>query len=92
MARTSRRPSPCIEDWNAWAVPWKVAAMVAGNVARASFSTSSVAGPRDTPGARLNESVTDGTWPEWLTVIGPTPALIRATESSGTSSPAVDRT
>ena len=33
--------------------------------------TAPTASPSETPGFRLNESVTDGSWPEWLTVSGP---------------------
>ena len=32
------------------------------------FSTAS---PRAPPGGRLNETVTEGNWPEWLTAKGP---------------------
>src|SRR5439155_63906 len=39
----------------------------------------------ETPCLRLNEIVTDGSWPRWLTVSGPSPGVRRATASSGTS-------
>ena len=65
---TSSRPRPCIEAWNACAVPWKLVVIVAGSqVSRRRVSTPSTASPSGTPGLRLNEIVTDGSWPEWLT-------------------------
>ena len=50
------------------------------------------ASPRATPGARLNEIVTDGSCPVWLTLKGPAPVVTRATVLSGISLPADDRT
>ena len=47
--------------------------MVAGRAARADLSTAATASPKATPGLRLKEMVTDGSWPRWLTVSGPTP-------------------
>ena len=44
------------------------------------------------PGARLNETVTDGSCPEWFTVTGPTVYRNFATVLSGTSGPRDDRT
>src|ERR1700735_2309391 len=44
-----------------------------------------MAWPSDTPLARSNDSVTDGSWPEWLTVTGPTSFRKCATALSGTS-------
>ena len=43
----------------------------AGSVSRASCSTRATASPSATPGAMLNDSVTDGSWPMWLTDCGP---------------------
>ncbi len=52
------------ESWKAAAVPWKLASIVGGNpMVRSAFSIACVAWPRETPGARLNEIVTEGTWP-----------------------------
>jgi hypothetical protein len=48
--------------------------------------------PIDIPGARLNDTVTAGSWPEWFTVTGPTVYLNFATVLSGTSGPRDDRT
>ena len=45
-----------------------------------SFSTRPSPSPSETPGARLNEIVTVGSWPEWFTVIGPTRVVELATE------------
>src|SRR5689334_4074746 len=41
--------------------------------------------PRDSPGFRLNETVTDGNWPVWFTLNGPTVRCSFATASSGMS-------
>ena len=46
----------------------------------------------ETPGARLNDSVTDGIWPRWLIVAGPTDLSKCATADSGTSCPLFERT
>ena len=62
---------PWREDWKAWAVPWKFVLIVAGSVLRARVVISLTASPIDTPGLRLKEMVTDGSWPEWLTDRGP---------------------
>jgi hypothetical protein len=43
------------------------------------------ASPIETFGARLNESVTDGSWPEWFTVSGPTSGVTWASAVSGIS-------
>ena len=48
--------------------------------------------PSETPGARLNETVTDGSCPEWFTVTGPTVYRNFATVLSGTSGPRDERT
>ena len=45
--------------------------------------TSSMAVPSDTPGARLNDSVTAGSWPWWLIVKGATLWRERVTVLSG---------
>src|SRR5512141_2015616 len=65
--------------------------MEAGRVARATLSTADTASPRATPGRRLNERVTEGSWPRWFTRSGPTPGVSRATEASGTDIPVEDR-
>ena len=82
---------PCIESWNAWAVPWKLVLMVAGRSA-VRVLTWLTASPSDTPGLRLKEIVTDGSWPEWLIVIGPVPFVMLDTALSGTSAPVEDCT
>ena len=81
-----------VESWNACAVPWKLVAIVAGSSARAAASTCATASPSATPGRRLNESVTDGSWPVWLTDSGPTPVSTRVTLESGTCLPVGVRT
>src|SRR3970282_2295155 len=92
MAITSRIPIPWSDAWKAWAVPWKLVVIDAGSVARAILSTAATAWPRDTPGWRLKEMVTDGSWPRWFTRRGPTPGVIVATAFKGTRPPAEERT
>ena len=59
------------EVWKAAAVPWKLASMVGGKLmARCALLIASVAWPKDTLGARLNDNVTAGYWPWWLTAKG----------------------
>ena len=49
--------------WNACAVPWKLPRMVDGSpIRRVAASIVVTALPSETPGARLNEIVTDGNW------------------------------
>ena len=48
---------------------------------------ASTAWPSEKPGARLNEIVTDGCWPWWLTCSGPTVGTSRATAASGIVGP-----
>ena len=58
---SSRSPSPCCDAWNACAVPANRPSMVARQRLRArARSPWSIAAPSETPGARLNEIVTDG--------------------------------
>ena len=71
IARASTQPRPCIESWNACAVPWKLPDTVPGSVSRAASCTRATASPSATPGRRLNDSVTDGSCPVWLTDSGP---------------------
>ena len=92
MAITSRSPRPCTEDLKAWAVPWKLVVMVAGRRPLAAASTAFTASPSDTPGFRLNDSVTAGSCPMWLTDSGPTVCVRLATALSGTRAPDVART
>src|SRR6266436_8594492 len=90
-ASSNRKTSPCWLAWNACAVPEKPVLIVDGRVCRAAFCTSFTAAPRDTPGGRLNERVTDGSWPLWFTLRGPTSFDAEATEVSGISLPVCDR-
>ena len=48
--------------------------------------------PSATPGRRLNDSVTEGSCPEWLTESGPAVCVTDTTALSGTSTPVFDRT
>ena len=59
---------------------------------RWTFATSTTAWLSDTPGARLNEIVTDGSWPRCVMVSGPMVGVSFATELSGTSFPDCART
>ena len=61
--------------------------ILAGRVWRAVCWTRATASPRDTPGARLKEIVTEGSCPEWLMVSGPVPGVTAARLASGTSVP-----
>ena len=87
------RPRPCSESWNACAVPWKRGrrSSPAASPPRSAW-IASTASPSATPGFRLNEIVTDGSWPVWLTVSGPTSVVTVATVFSGISLPLDDRT
>ena len=86
-------PWPWSEDWNACAVPWNVALSVAGTrSSRWTASTCATASLSDTFGLVLNEIVTEGNCPRCVTVRGPSPGLIVATASSGTSRPVPERT
>jgi hypothetical protein len=64
MASTRRTSSPCCAAWKACAVPAKLVLIVEGNTSRAADWTRSTAVPMEVPGSRLNERVTDGSWPE----------------------------
>ncbi len=86
-ASSSSQSSPCWLDWNTCAVPKKLAVMVEGSVSRAARCTASTACPSATPGRRLNEIVTAGICPMWLTESGPTPGVMRATALNGTTVP-----
>src|SRR5512134_2383964 len=92
IAIRRRRPSPFREAWKACAVPWKLVVMDAGRVARATLSTAETASPRANPGRRLNERVTEGSWPRWFTSSGPRPGDSLATADRGTSAPEEERT
>src|SRR5438552_18458003 len=92
IAITRINPSPCSESWNACAVPWKLVVTVEGSVAAANAWIADTASPNATPGLRLNEIVTDGNWPVWLTLSGPTLVVTLATVLSGISRPVEERT
>ncbi len=47
----------------------------------------STAAPSDTPGRRPNDTFTDGSWPEWLMLCGPTVSFVDTTAGSGMSAP-----
>ena len=76
------------EAWNACAVPSNCPIRV-GGAPRLAFAAvmASTAWLRDAPGARLNDSVTDGKTPWWLMVSGSTLRVTCATADSGTCPP-----
>src|SRR2546426_10557201 len=81
------------EAWKAWAVPWKPAWMEAGRpISRSAVWMARTAWPRETPGARLKESVTAGNWPWGLMARagGPVSKWLKA--ESGTWAPVADLT
>src|SRR5262249_24253530 len=92
IAMPSSASMPACVDWNACAVPENAVLIDDGRVLAAIFDTSSVACPSATPGRRLNESVTDGSWPEWFTLSAPAVCVMVATALNGTSAPDFDRT
>ena len=66
-------PCPFSDSWNTCAVPWKLVVICAGRLESRSICwIASTAWPSAVPGARLNEIVTEGCWPWWLTRSGPT--------------------
>ena len=73
-AISSSSPAPAATRWNACAVPWKLG----GHVGRQLISRAMRCDrgrrrrPATPPARRSNDSVTDGSWPGWLTVSGPT--------------------
>src|SRR3990170_1540714 len=92
IAMIRRRNRPCVDDWNAWAAPWKLGVMFGGSVALAALSTRGTASLRDTPGLRLKEIVTEGSCPRWFTRSGPVPTDGLVSTLSGTSFPEDART
>ena len=72
-------------------MPPKPVLIVEGRVCCAARCTSRTASPSETLGGRLNDSVTDGSWPLWFTLSGPTSGVAVATAVSGTSAPFWER-
>src|SRR5215813_2156306 len=76
------------EAWNADAAPWNVAWILAGRpISFRAWFTALTASPNEVPGATLNERVTTGNWPRWLTLIGPVVSSRCAKVLSGTCAP-----
>src|SRR5271155_4695452 len=92
MAITSNTPRLPKEDWNCSAAPANVVVTVEGRVLAASVLTSSSALPNEAPGAILNEIVTEGICPLWLTDSGPSDVSILTKVSSGIILPPAERT
>ncbi len=82
-------PMPATDDWNACAVPWNEPVIVSASsdLRHCGVDAFAPPGSSDTPGARLNDIVTAGTWPRWLIVAAPTDLSKCATADSGTSWP-----
>ena len=73
----------------ACALPWKLVCSESG--LPSCFSTcwmALTASPIAVPGSRLNEIVTDGNWPWWLTTSGATLTTLSTSVDSGTCWPA----
>src|SRR5579862_4565649 len=84
MAARIRVDSFASDDSNAWAVPWKLASMLAGIFKDCVTSLMCcTASPSDAPGARLNDRVTIGNWLWWLIVIGDGTVVARTSPQSG---------
>ncbi len=76
------------ESWNALAVPWKLARIAAGKwIFSLACSIRVTASPSALPSGRLNESVTAGNCPWWLTLSGAVETSYLATAPSGTRAP-----
>src|SRR5678816_410645 len=81
------------EAWKACAVPWKLARIDGGRpIARSAARMAVTAWPRETPGARLNDSVTAENWPWWLMASGAVLGARREKALSGTWAPEADFT
>src|SRR5262249_22613789 len=81
------------DAWNAWAVPWKLARCDGGGpMSRSVARMARTAWPSDTPGARLNDSVTAENCPWWLMARGVALAVERVKALSGTCAPVADLT
>src|SRR5690349_20198823 len=92
IAITSSTSRPACAAWNACAVPEKFVAIVEGSVLRATACTSLTASPNAAAGRRVNDKVTDGRCPAWLTATGPLLCVTVDTALSGTSVPFFDWT
>ncbi|MNN41018.1 hypothetical protein D3C81_1551110 [compost metagenome] len=76
------------EARKASAAPWNSVTIEIGRFSSFSICVIlSTAAPRDSPGARLNETVAAGNWPWWLTTSWPVRSLMRAMAPSGTCPP-----
>ncbi len=80
------------DAWKARAAPWKRASIEAGMPsARREASMASTASPSEVPGVRLNEMVTAGNWPWWLTTRGLGRSSKDVNVESGTWPPVLER-
>src|SRR5690349_20454156 len=92
-ANASSHPSPADESRKACAVPWNEVVIVDGNCRlRSVRSMAVIAWLSASAGARLNERLTDGTWPECVTTSGATSDAARVTSDNGTTCPVALRT
>ncbi|MNN56173.1 hypothetical protein D3C81_1710900 [compost metagenome] len=73
------------EARNASAAPWNWLTMASGRpISCCTCSMAATAAPSETPGARLNDRVTAGNWPMWLTSSAAGRSSMRTSEDSGT--------
>ena len=82
--RIARRPARCPGSSSAATAACRVAVRSAG--------WPLIASPIAVPGSRLNEIVTDGNWPWWLTTSGATLTTLSTSVDSGTCWPVEDLT
>ncbi len=80
------------DAWKARAAPWNPVWMLGGMPSsRVTRSIEVTAAPSETLGARLNETVTAGNWPWWLTASVVARCSIVARVESGTWPPPDER-
>ncbi len=80
------------DAWKAWAAPAKLPCTLCGRPRSCIAALiATTASPSATPGARLNDSVTDGNWPWWFTarLVGVGSKWVKAL--SGTCVPSAER-
>ena len=77
----------------AWAVPWKPVLRLGGtSMSLRAFWTAFTASPRETPGARLKDTVAVGNCPWWFTARGAVRVSTRVKALMGTEPPEALRT
>jgi hypothetical protein len=85
--------SDASDSRNTAAAPWNSPRIAGGGSSRAdAASIAAIASPSDTPGAVLNDSVTDGNWPWWSIASAVLRVSSVANADSGIAAPVPDRT